>query len=301
MNLKKELSTNRPLQGEIFILGEVVFWSLFFVFSKIGILSLSPLFSLGLSSLFAALFFATVITFQKKWHQIKIRTAWKNILLATFFIGIVFYCLMFWGLQRTSADNGSIMALMEVFFSMVIFGLTKKEILNTRQKLGAFSMVLGALIILYRGNFQLNSGDLIILIATVFPPIGNYYAKKAMKEVGSLMIMFIRSLISGIFILFIAFLLEKTPTAFELGNSLFYIALNGLLVLGLSKVLWLEGISRIQITKAAALGAIAPAFTLLFAYLLLGEKPNYWQFLGFAPMLLGIFLLNEYKKNNEQV
>ena len=157
-------------------------------------------------------------------------------------------------------------------------------------------MAVGAFAVLFPGGrLHLNEGDIIILVASAIPPVGNYFAQKAREQVGSNMIMFIRSILSGIFILFMAFLFEPVPVQADVTNALFFILVNGLLLMGLSKILWIEGIHRIPITKAVALNSVAPAFTLLFAFLIIGEMPSVWQFLGFLPMLIGIFLLTEYK------
>jgi drug/metabolite transporter (DMT)-like permease len=60
--------------------------------------------------------------------------------------------------------------------------------------------------------------------------------------------------------------------------------------------MWLEGIHRIAVTKALALGSISPVFTLIFAWLLLNQTPNVWQLTSLVPMIFGIFLLTDQLK-----
>jgi drug/metabolite transporter (DMT)-like permease len=305
---KKNLIQNKSFQGEAYVFAEVILWSLFPIFSILAFTSLSPLYTASISTLIAAAFFASILTIRKQWQEIKNRSAWKDILIATTLIGVIFYSLIFIGLERTTAGNASIVFLMEVFFSMFILGLWKKEKLEIKHKLGAILMVIGALFIFFPGKLQVNEGDLIILVATAVPPIGNYFAQSARKKVGSTMIMFIRSLIAGVCILLLAIIFSGElngrwavlPTLQDISNSAFFLLVNGIFLMGLSKIFFLEAIHRIPISKAISINSVNPAFTLLFAYFILGEIPTIWQIMGFLPIFIGIMLLTEYKISWEE-
>lgn len=294
-NLKTQLLTNKAFQGELFIIGSAPLWSLFPIFSILAIASIAPLYTAALSTLSAAIAFAIFLTIKKEWHQVLDKSAWKDILLVTLIIGVVFYSLIFIGLQRTTAGNASIISLMEIFFTIVILRAWKKEQLTKKKVFGSIFMVVGAMLILFQGNIQLNEGDLIILVATAIPPAGNYFAQQARKKVGSNTILFLRSLLAGLFVLALAIIFEPTPTQAALTESMPFIIINGVLLLGLSKIFWLEGIHRIPISKAISLSAVTPGLTLFFAYFILNEIPTIWQILGYIPMAFGIFILTEYK------
>jgi|WetSurMetagenome_2_1015567.scaffolds.fasta_scaffold20612_4 drug/metabolite transporter (DMT)-like permease len=294
--IRAQFVNNGAFHGEIDIVASAFLLSLFPIFSKLTFATVPPLFTAALSTLVAGAFFAVVVTVRKEWSQIKVKSSWKDILLTTMIIGVVYYSLLFIGMQKTSAGNASIITTAEVFFSMTILGMWKKERLRKKYIFGTLLMAVGAFAVLFPGRLHLNEGDVIILVASAIPPVGNYFAQKAREQVGSNMIMFIRSTLSGIFIFLMALLFEPMPGQESLVSAAYFILINGLLLLGLSKILWIEGIHRIPITKANALNSIAPAFTLLFAFFLIGEMPSIWQFLGFLPMLIGIFLLTEYKR-----
>lgn len=281
---------------------ENALWALFPIFVILTVSKVPTLFAAGISTLLAAIFFAVMITIQKQWHEIKIKKALKDILIMTVLIGIIFYILLFIGIGQTSAGNAGIILLMEVFFTMIILGLWKKEKQSVKSVGGGILMVVGAILVLLKGGFELNKGDIIILLATAIPPIGNYYSQKARKLVSSNMILFIRSVIAGIFIIAIAFIVETQPNLIDLQNSFLNLFITGFLILGLSKILWIEAIHRISITKAITLASFAPAFTLIFAYFILGDVPTIWQITGFIPMIVGTYLITEirnYKKLNQ--
>ncbi|MDC0358260.1 DMT family transporter [Oligoflexia bacterium] len=283
-------------EGEIFVTLEAIFWGLFPVITILSVNTLPPLFCAGVSTLVAALFFAVVLTIKKEWHQLKVTAAWKNILLATFYIGFLFYGLLFWGISLTTAGNASIILLMEVFFSVVVLRAWGKERLTAQELKGATLMVVGAAIVLFPGKIELRLGDLIVLLAPVFTPFGNYYTQKARREVSSSLIMFVRSLISGLALLLIAFVIGGLPERGAVVESGMFLLINGVLILGLSKLFWIEAIHRISISKAISMASISPLFALIFAYFFLAEIPTAWQICGLLPVLVGVWLLAASKK-----
>lgn len=291
----KHLLKSCEIQGEIFMLFDNSLWALFPIFVILTVSNVPAIFAAALSTLFAAVFFAILITIRKQWGEIKVKKALKDILIMTALIGVLFYVLIFIGIEQTTAGNASIILLMEVFFTMVILGLWKKEKQTIKSVGGGILMMLGAFFVMFKGGFQLNQGDILILLATAIPPIGNYYSQRARKLVGSNMIMFVRSLVAGFVILGIAFIIEQPPSLIDIQDSLLNLFITGFVILGLSKIFWIEAIHRLSITKAISLSAYAPAFTLIFAYFILGDVPTLWQILGFFPMVIGVYLITEIK------
>ena len=291
------MKLNRETQGELIIFAEAIIWSLFPVITILTYGALSPLYTAAFSTLLSAVFFSVVLVARKKWRELLIRDVWFDILMTTLIIGVLFYALVFIGLKHTSAGNASIVVLMEVFFSFVIFRSWKKERLGLRRNLGALLMVIGAGIILFPQRTHPGIGDLIILTATAIVPFGNYFAQQARRKVSSITIMFVRSVLSVLFLFGLAALFETVPDKASLAQSLNFLLINGIVLLGFSKLLWIEGIHRIPITKATSLASIAPAFTILFAFLLLKDIPTYSQILGFLPILGGVILLTRKKLN----
>ena len=62
-------------------------------------------------------------------------------------------------------------------------------------------------------------------------------------------------------------------------------------MLGVSKVLWVESIHRIPISKAVAMNSIAPLVTLAVAAWVLDEQAQWYQWLGCLPLMLGCWML----------
>ena len=288
-------------QGELFIFSEAILWGLFPVVSIISYKSLSPLSSLAWSILFATLFFSVIMTIQKKWKELLTPHIWKDILLISFFIGICFYGFFFWGMKYTSAGNASIVALIEIFFSYLLFHVWKKDGITLPHILGALLMIIGAFLVLFPGSFHLNKGDILILIAVLFAPLGNHSQQRVRKKISSISILFLRSLFSAPIIFLLAYLLGESNSLAEARHSLMAIVINGVTIMGFSKILWLEGIHRISVVKALALGSISPIFALIFSYFIFDQIPSIWQISAFIPIFFGILLLTRTSKKKDVV
>ncbi|MBT6068373.1 DMT family transporter [Candidatus Peregrinibacteria bacterium] len=286
-------------KGELSIISSNFIWAFFPIVVILSYSSLTPLYSAAYSILIAALFFTIIITYKRLWHEFKIKEAWLDIILGSLINGTILYTLMFLGLKYTTAGNASIISLMEIFFAFVIFKIWFKENHSFRKIFGTIIMGIGALIILLPGEMELHIGDLLILSAVFFGPIGNFFQKRACEKVSSYFMMLVRSIIAGTIILILAINLEPSIPYSALKPSIVFLLINGVLFFGIQKIGWLEGIKRIPITKATSFLTMLPAITIIFAFLILGEIPTIWQLLGFIPIATGMLLI--LKKEHQPI
>jgi len=278
--------------GELFIFSEAFLWAFYPIVSSVLVHTFSPIFALAVSTLAAGIFFGSVVLIQKKWHELFIREAWKYLIPMILLLGIFFYGLLFFSLQYTTPGNVSIISLMEVFFTMLFLGaVTGIEKLSRVTVIGGTLMVIGAFFVIFPGSITPNPGDVLVFVAMIIPPFGNLLTKKVRKYMSSATLMFARSIIAGLFFLSLAWILGDIPETMISWKLIGLILLNGSIFLGFSKILWIEGIHRIQISKAISLASITPAVTLLFAYVILKQPPTVFQLLGLVPIIIGIWLL----------
>jgi len=108
--------------------------------------------------------------------------------------------------------------------------------------------------------------------------------------------MFIRSTLTLPFIAILILVTNQTATMRDLSISLPFLLINGFLLFGISKILWIESIHRISVTKATSLGSVNPVFTLIFAFLILGDIPTIIQITAFIPLFIGILFLTSKDK-----
>ncbi len=292
----KSINLNKEREGEIIILVGALIWSFFPIITKLTYSNIHPFLSLSISTFFATIFFAVIISFRGKWQDLKNKSARFDILMATFIVGILFYGLIFWGISLTKAGNAAIIMLMEIFFSYLFFNVWKKESFRKEYLIGIILMAIGALIVLFPKDFAFRTGDIIILFATMIPPLGNYFQRRARKKVCTECLLFVRSFITAIFMILISLSFFQLPSINDIQSSLIFLVINGIFIFGLAKIAWVEAIHRISVTKCLALNSISPFFTLIFAYYILTELPTLWQIVGLIPMIIGIYFLT-FKKS----
>ena len=290
------MALSETRKGEWFIFSATFLGALFPIITVLSYAMLPSLVSLGWSTLIAALFFGGVVTYKKRWGELRDVRLWKDIFFVTLFISILFYGLFFLGLAHTLPGNAAIIALFEVFTTFVFFNILRGERISFGYKVGSLLMVIGALIVLARDFSGINVGDLLILAATTCAPVGNLFQQRARLIASSETILFLRSILAVPVIFLFASFLGQQATVSDVSGSLLFLAANGILIFGFCKIFWVEAIHRLSVTKAQALGSFGPLITLLFAWLILNQAPNVWQLAAIVPLILGVLLLTDHLK-----
>ncbi len=279
-------------KGEIYMLLLSLLESWFPILSIFSIALVGAMFSFAFSVSIAAMIFISLVIYQKKLPELFQKDARKDLLLTTFFINLLFI-LAFTGLQYTTAGNMAVIIFMQLFFAYLYFNVFGDHKLSTTHTIGAIIMALGAFLVLIPEDLSLNKGDLIIFISAAIAPFANLYQKRARSYVSSESILAFRNIVALPLLFAIAFIAEPIPSQKNLLQALPYILGIGFLVLGLSKVLYIEALHRISITKVSAMLALIPLFTLIFAYFTLQEVPEVRQMLGIIPILIGGYLITK--------
>ena len=214
----------------------------------------------------------------------------KDLLLTSLFITSLFL-LIFVALRYTNPGNVAVILVLQLFFSYLYFNVIGGDRLSLLHSLGAAMMGVGAAIILFPEDWQLNVGDLYALAAAAIAPVANYYQQRARRQVASIVVLSFRNLVALPFILLLAFLFEPWANPFSNMMALGYLLINAGLIFVLAKILWVESLHYISITKLSAMASFIPVFTMLFAWWLLGEMPGLRQIAGAVPVMAGAYLM----------
>lgn len=292
--LKPQTESQR--KGEFFALSLTLIEAWFPIFASFTVAALGGLHAYFYSLLIAVLFLAVWWGLRGKIHEIKNRQAWSDLAMTSLFITSLF-ALTFVGLQYTSATNVAIILFLQILFSYLFLGRRKEEALDLQHAFGALLMTLGALLVLFPGEFALRLGDGLVLLAAMIAPVANFYQKKSRAQVSSETILLTRSLIALPFILGLAVWFEASPSWESLSSQWLWLLLTGFLVFFVGKVLWVEAIYRLPITKVNALFAFAPLMTMGLAYAVLDETPELFQVMGMVPILFGGYLITRPSKS----
>lgn len=283
-------------KGEILVAILSILESLFPIFSLFTISLIGAIYSYAFVVVIATLLLAAMLIMKKKWSTLFVLKAQKDLLLTSLFITMMFL-LLFVSLRYTSAGNVAVLLFLQLLFSYVYFNIFGSEKLTPLHTLGAFIMGSGAMIMLFPEDLQFNIGDAMALTAAAIAPIANLYQKRARTHVGTITILTYRNIAALPVLFTMALLLEPLPVQENLITALPYLLANGVLIYVIAKILWIEALHRISITKMSAMIALIPLFTLFFAYFLLHEVPTLRQLLGIFPILVGGYLITRPVSN----
>ncbi|HRX15433.1 MAG TPA: DMT family transporter [Spirochaetota bacterium] len=291
MNHMKNLS--QETIGEVFNLGAMLLWGMMPVLVRSSSGIVPPLFFSGSSIFLAGLVCFFVLMVQKKIGEIFCAAAFRDMMMSTLIISVLFYGVLFFAGQKTSAGNIAIIGQSEVVWTFMFFTLLGFEKLTLKKTLGAAVVVCGVLMIViksFSGDFVV--WDFVLLLVFAITPLGNYFQKRALKRVSSITQLCFRSLVGGSLSLIASLIFERGHfTEASAVPIVVLVLLNGILALGLSKIMFLESLKRLEVSKTIAMGAAAPAVTMTAAYFILNEKPDILQLLGLALVVLGILVM----------
>jgi len=284
--------------GELLILCEVLVYALFPIVVNYTTKLMPPILFAGLSSIMAGVALFKYLLIKKQLSKLKNIQALKYILAVTLFVIIIPSIFIFIGTSKTSGSNTTILLQTEILFAFLICGIFVGEKITLQKIGGAVMVVIGAVAILYNGTLHINGGDLLIIAGTFFFPIGNIYAKKALKLTTPAVILFVRSFLGGMILVFISLLFENYQASFPgyFMDNFKFILLNGALIYGLSRLFFYEGLKRLDISKATSLAMSYPAFSLFYSYIFLKEIPTSYQWIGFIIIFFGIIILTYKRK-----
>jgi len=221
--------------------------------------------------------------------------------LAIIIIAIVVHFLLFWSFKYTSAQNYSLLSLMEIVFSFIIIGwIFKKEPISRNHIYGAFLMLLSAGIILFGGVTEFNIGDFLVLMAVLLAPIGNIFAKRALHQISLSYLLFLRSLSGAIIFFIVSYIFEGPISSDVLIASLPYLLFSGLMFFGIMKIIILFGFKKTSVTHTISFQSLKPVFAFIFAWILLKEAPTAIQIIAIFPCFLGLYLITKAKQKQTQ-
>jgi drug/metabolite transporter (DMT)-like permease len=280
----------REREGELLMVGLSMIESWFPIVSILAIASIGALHTYGYSLAIALVFLLGLMAKERRFGELKNRKAYRYLLLTSFWITLLFI-LIFIGMRYTTAGNMAVIIFLQLLFSFLYFNVLGKENMERVHLWGAGLMGIGAVIILVPDDFMFNKGDLLILLAAAIAPVANLYQKKARDHCSSLTILGFRTFVAVPVVFLLAYGFEP-PITFELFKAvLLYLLFIGVMVYVVAKLMWIEALHRIAITKLSAMLALVPMMTLIFAYFFLDEVPEFRQMMGIVPILLGGYLL----------
>ena len=196
------------------------------------------------------------------------------------------------GLSMSSASNMGIIVAVNPLFILLISFITGIERVTVRLCAGIFIGMSGVAVINFKkGGYIFNFGDILIVASCVFFAIYAVFGKKIVKEYSSMLTTAWLFFFASIYQLPLFFyqLKDQTWSTISAVNWLnFGIGTFGSFFAG--NVLFFFAIRRIGPVRAGLYLNLQPVFTLLMAYILIGESITVMKIVGLIVVLLGIWI-----------
>ncbi len=289
-------------KGELYAFAELALLAQFPIIAVLSYKSLPPLISLGWSAVFAAAFMGAWVVWRGYWREIGKPAVWKQAVITAFWNGLLFHGFYFIALEFTTPGNAVLIALLNALTNFLFFNVFRGEKIQRHYLIGTAFMLLGGAIVLAPNFSGVNIGDFLVVLAICCTPIGNLALQRGREVASAETLLFLRNLLMVPMVFAAAYFFGAQYTLPDVEASLVYLLINGVLVLAISKVFFVEAIKRISVPKTSALETAAPIATLITAWILLGQVPTFVQLLAFIPLALGVlFLTDQLKLSNDRL
>jgi drug/metabolite transporter (DMT)-like permease len=204
--------------------------------------------------------------------------------------------LYLYAIAKTSVINAVVLGHLQPVFVMLIgFFILKSDRLTKYDYAGIAVMILSGILVAARtlpnlGAFRIgNTGDLVVLIATVFWATTTITMRKYLTGLNSGLIVFYRYAIASCF--FITYLVIKS----SFGIQNIYQILIGLVV-GIGAILYYEGLKRIKAAQVSALELSTPFFAAALSFIIIKDTITALQIIGILLLALGVYFISRKER-----
>ncbi len=274
------------------------------IMAKYGVGIINPLFFATSCSLAAGICLFIVTLIKGNWKILFLKKYLFYFLIIGFFGITLSNILFFYGVTLTSGINSAILLQIEPIYSLFIGYIFLNERITLKQVIFTLVIILGTLIVLYKGNIKVNWGDFLVLFTPLCWQITHLQSKKLMakdKNISPLIIATVRTLYGGALLFIVNHIWGVNQFGRLIDTKvLFIILFQGIVGFALQYSVWYEAIKRINLSKATALVCIYPVFSIILALFVLKEIPVINQLIGLGIIILGIFGLSGIKSEQRE-
>jgi len=288
--------------GIIFVIITIFIAGALPIIIKYGTGLINPLFFATVSSIIAGISLFILAAIKGNWKILFDKRYFFHLLLIGFFGITLSNICFFFGVTLTSGINSSILLVIEPLYAIFIGYILLNEKITLKQMFFTFIIMMGTMVIVSRAKFSLNWGDFLVLLTPLCWQIAHFFSKRLMtthKEITPMLIATARTLYGGIFLLILSTIVGiKQYDKLWNTHILLILLFQGIIGFALHYSIWYEAIKRLNLSKATTLVSVYPTFSILLAWLILKEVPNFYQLAGFGIIILGIFGLSRIKSEH---
>ncbi len=269
--------------------------------NSVGVAGQDPFAYTILKNAFAGVLFAAALMVFGNYKELfsLSRSQLSRLSIITVIGGSVPFLMFFYGLSMLGGPAGSFLYRFLFVFSAIFAGIALKEKLDAKFAVGAGLAIAGNFILLGKGLLSLGLGEALVLGATVLWAIEWTLTKKFISEIPGRVIATSRMLAGAIAMVAILFAVGKADSvsalfSFNSSTLLWGAAVGALLFLYLTA--WYSALSRISVTKATAILALAGPVTTLLGVAFAGSAVTLSTAFGMVLLSAGALLIAGYSE-----
>ena len=203
----------------------------------------------------------------------------------------IYPALLFTALQRTSVINIVLVSRFNGIVYVALAFVLLRTMVDRSELLGYAIMAVGVVILLAtNASGGIRSGDVYVLIATVFFALTEVVSKKILPHCSIASYVFVRNFVSSLIFFILGVVLfgaEHFGHAFAGDLWILMLFYSGVAIVA-AQLLWLRAVRVLPVQTIANTQLLNPLFSLMFAFLLLGETPSAGQGLAIGVVALGM-------------
>lgn len=277
--------------GFFYAIVNSIIWGLYPVFTHYFVSYIDPLLFAGATYLVGSVPLLISLSIKNKVAEIYRPKLLRNFLLlaTSMALGSLFF---FFGTKFTSGINSGLLIQLEPFYAVVIGMLFLSEKIRRTQLLATFIMVIGAMVVSYKGIDAINLGDVLIVLAPIFYQIANMFVKKVITKTSVAAVVSSSLLYSGILLVVLAIIFN--PASFYqllIVKNIVAVLVFGLFLRTLDFVTLYKALQYIPMSKTSALIPFSVIISFIGALVFLKEAATRQQYGGLFLILGGLLIL----------
>ena len=277
-------------KGLMFVFGTAVISGFSIFINKFGVKGIdSSIFAFSKNFLVSLLLIGLILGF-KEFDNLKRldKKQWGLLVLVGLVGGSIPFLLFFRGLQLSSGAVGSLIHKSMFIFVAILAVVFLKERLSKKILIPAVLLIAGNLLLLRITSFELTTGALFVLGATLFWSVENVISKHLLKEIEPKILAFGRLFFGSIFIMVFLIGTGKVGLLATVNVSqLSWIFVTSIFLL-LYVFTWYTGLRDVKVTTATSILLLGSPITTLLSFIFLGTALSVIHAIGILLIICGV-------------
>ncbi|HLD02077.1 MAG TPA: DMT family transporter [Candidatus Nanoarchaeia archaeon] len=269
--------------------------------NKYSVSVINPYIFTFLKNVMVAVALLAVILMWKNWNEVKhlSKKQWLQLILIGLIGGSIPFLLFFKGLSMTSSAVGSFIHKTMFIYVGLIAVMFLKEKMRKSVFIAALLLLAGNFLILKIGKFTFGTGEILILLATLFWAVENVISKNALKTISGNVVACGRMLIGSVFIMIFLGATNQLGLVKTLGASqVLWTLFTAALLLGFVMT-WYNGLKEVNVTTATSILLLGSPVTTLLNAVTLGQITGL-EVIGTALLLCGVIVMLAFNEKTNQ-